>query len=552
VFDGLVTRNIVTPVVTGIEPHPATTTVTLDGAPFVPGTPVTAEGPHVLVASATDAAGNVAPPQTVRFTRDVTPPDITFGGVVDGGTYYVKANPTFDVSDLTTVTVAATLDGHPFVSGGEVWTDGQHTLLVTATDAAGNTATKPVGFRVIAVQAAIAGALDFTTPRVLVVVDCAGQPSSCADTKARVLFAALSGAGIPYDVALDSTTFLQKIRENRQNVRIVYRLSSSATNAYPELRELTFEGGGFILVNDGSPDSDPKLRSIVGITTSGNIKTVGTVNITAGDLGPARSLTLAGSGITQSIADPTAISVGKAGKSTVVSTNRYGSGRAVTLTFNPEANDNAAMRDLLVQAVNFAARYDGRLAVLPVPRVPQYVMFTSTLTSPAGPLDFRLEAVTATGLTPLADDGTATTSPRTWTYALSSSTPVVKSLGVLVPQSSANPPPSYRIDASLTLTTGGATQLASLGFIDVQAPPPISALIQDAIAATWAVGATTAVDELRKVTTPEPSTKVQCDSSIAATLNAANILAPLSTGADARLKTSRLLRALEALRSTLP
>jgi hypothetical protein len=183
--------------------------------------------------------------------------------------------------------------------------------------------------------------------------------------------------------------------------------------------------------------------------------------------------------------------------------------------------------------------------------VPQYVKFTSTLASPAGPLDFQLAASTAAGLTPLADDGTATTSPRTWSFSLASGIPVAKSLGVLVPQSAANPLPYYRIDAGLTLTTGGGPELVSATFIDVQAPPPISVLWSEARTAAAAVSATAAT-QLDGVTRPEPTTKADCDTSITAAVNTATTLSGLTNGADARLKTDRLLRALQALRPTLP
>ena len=550
VTDGLLTRSAVTPIVTIDELHPGTSAVTLDGAAFVSGTAVMAEGPHVLSVTAMDAAGNPAIPVTIRFTRDSTPPVITIGGVSEGESYYVDATPTFSVSDLNPGTVTATLDGAPFASGATVAVGGLHLLQVSAIDLAGNTSTQSVSFRVVAVQAAVAATVD-VDPRVIVVVNCSGQPASCADTQARVLFASLAGAGIPYEVALDGTTFLQKVRENRHTVRILYRSGSSATNSYGELRELTFGGGGLITVNDASPDSDPKLKQTIGVSMGGSIKTVGTLTISAGDLGPARSLTVAGSGIAQTLPVSTVTLVGTCTKGTVVSTNRYGGGRAVTLTLNPEANDNAGMRDLLVQIVRFAG--GGTVGNLheALPGVPQYVKFASTLTAPTGPLDMQLDAWTGTGLLPLSDAGTPTTSPSTWTFPLSAGAPVTRSLAVTATQ-----PGAYPVLGELTLRAGTVPRLVSQASVDVVITLSVADLKAQAIAATNVLppssAKTTVLSHLTAVD-PNPATKAACDAAISHTVAATDSLIAIGTAAtDARAKTDRLLRSLQALYLTLP
>jgi hypothetical protein len=417
VGDGQLTRDPVRPVVTVDDAHPDTSSVLLDGAMFLPGTVVAGEGDHVLTASATDAVGHPAAPVRVAFTIDSTPPAISISGVTDGTTYYVDAEPTYAVTDAHPGAVTATLDGAPW-SGTTVSAAGQHTLVVSSTDLADNPASRSVTFRVVAVQATVTASVD-QSPRVIIAVNCAGQPAGCETGQARVLFAALAGAGIPYDVALDGAAFLAKVRQNRHNVRILYRSGSSATNSYWELRELTFEGGGLVAVNDASPDSDPKIKEPEGVSMLGNVGTVGSVAISAGDLGPARTITVAGPGITQRVDSSTGSAVGKAGKNVVVSTNRYGFGRVVTLTLNPELNDNASMRDLLVQAVRFAA---GGALVGGVPGAPQYVRFESALASPTGPLDMKLDGWTATGLVPLSDAGAPVTPPVTWTFPVATGT----------------------------------------------------------------------------------------------------------------------------------
>ncbi|MBL8955104.1 MAG: hypothetical protein JNK82_30285, partial [Myxococcaceae bacterium] len=125
-----------------------TVTATLDGAPFTSGSSVAGDGPHVLVVSASDAAGNAAQ-RTVQFRIDGTPPVITITGVTPGATG-TNFTPVINVADATTTTVTATLDGIAFSSGTAVTSPGPHTLHVSAIDAAGNTASASVSFTVVA------------------------------------------------------------------------------------------------------------------------------------------------------------------------------------------------------------------------------------------------------------------------------------------------------------------------------------------------------------------------------------------------------------------
>jgi hypothetical protein len=120
---------------------------TLDGSPFASGTPVIANGPHTLVVTSTDLAGNSST-RTVHFTFDSISPVITVSGVAEGGTYASAGiAPTFSAGgDIC----AATLDGVAFASGTLVKAVGSHTLVVSATDLAGNGASKTVHFTIAA------------------------------------------------------------------------------------------------------------------------------------------------------------------------------------------------------------------------------------------------------------------------------------------------------------------------------------------------------------------------------------------------------------------
>ncbi len=106
-----------------------------------------ADGPLAVSLEATDDAGNVGTASRT-FTVDNTPPVIEIAGVADGAWYASARTVTFTHSDAHPGTATATLDGSPFTSGTTVATEGRKVLVVTATDAAGNQATRTVTFHV--------------------------------------------------------------------------------------------------------------------------------------------------------------------------------------------------------------------------------------------------------------------------------------------------------------------------------------------------------------------------------------------------------------------
>ena len=139
--DGLVTRLAVTLVVTVNDATPSTLELELDGAPFVSGGVVDAEGSHHVVARAVDRAGN-AVEAARHFSIDRTPP------------LFVSLRPPFGsfVSDTTVVlegevdgAAAVTVDGTPvplsagiFRSLPLVMGPGETTFQLVALDSAGN------------------------------------------------------------------------------------------------------------------------------------------------------------------------------------------------------------------------------------------------------------------------------------------------------------------------------------------------------------------------------------------------------------------------------
>src|SRR5690606_41179303 len=97
-------------------------TATLNGEPYVSGTPITEEGEYELVV--TDEAGNKT---TVTFTIDKTVPVVE--GVEDGAYYGEEVIPIDRKS-------AAKRNGEPYGCGRTITEEGEYEHVVT--DAAGN------------------------------------------------------------------------------------------------------------------------------------------------------------------------------------------------------------------------------------------------------------------------------------------------------------------------------------------------------------------------------------------------------------------------------
>ncbi len=136
-----------------VEPPPAGT-ITKDVV-------VSGLGAHTIEFWGEDVAGNVETPhKTVAFTigaADTVAPVITVAGVTNGANYTVPVTITFSATDAVDGVVAATatLDGAAFTSGSMVSALGAHTLVVTATDAADNVATRTIAFTISAPPAGV-------------------------------------------------------------------------------------------------------------------------------------------------------------------------------------------------------------------------------------------------------------------------------------------------------------------------------------------------------------------------------------------------------------
>ncbi|HEX5055044.1 MAG TPA: Ig-like domain-containing protein, partial [Gammaproteobacteria bacterium] len=146
VADGGLDKRFV-PIVAVSDLNLLSSAITLNGQPFVSGTAVGADGHYILAVSARDRAGNTGT-QTVSFEVDATPPVISIGGVQAGAVVNKAVTPVIDVTDANPAGRNITLNGQAFASGTAVAAEGEYQLLVTATDGAGNSAQRSIGFTI--------------------------------------------------------------------------------------------------------------------------------------------------------------------------------------------------------------------------------------------------------------------------------------------------------------------------------------------------------------------------------------------------------------------
>ncbi|MBK7823531.1 MAG: hypothetical protein IPJ61_21325 [Tessaracoccus sp.] len=104
------------------------------------------DGPFTARFNVTDRAGNAAVEHVVTRTIDSTPPVLNITGVTANTWYAAPVTVTFGQTDANPGTTTATLDSIPTTSPATVAGEGSHTLIATATDAAGNVTTSTVPF----------------------------------------------------------------------------------------------------------------------------------------------------------------------------------------------------------------------------------------------------------------------------------------------------------------------------------------------------------------------------------------------------------------------
>jgi subtilase family serine protease len=120
---------------------------TLNGDAVSSPVAVTADGEYVLMVVAHDACGLESIHQSA-FVIDTVPPSIEVVGVEDGAQYQGQVTITWSAVDTSPSELGATLDGAPVEAPLVVDAEGEHLLVVSATDCAGNANETVVAFTI--------------------------------------------------------------------------------------------------------------------------------------------------------------------------------------------------------------------------------------------------------------------------------------------------------------------------------------------------------------------------------------------------------------------
>ncbi len=151
---GLAEANSTVNVYDGVTPI-GTATADGSGNWSLSPAPTFTPGSHSLTATSTDAAGNISGASTVRtITIDTTNPVVSITSPTPNQLLaYNNPSIVFTVTDAHPGQTQCSIDGGSFVSCTSAWPtgtldQGQHTVSVLATDAAGNQAADTIVFRV--------------------------------------------------------------------------------------------------------------------------------------------------------------------------------------------------------------------------------------------------------------------------------------------------------------------------------------------------------------------------------------------------------------------
>jgi RHS repeat-associated protein len=136
----------------GAAAAPPAAVLTLDGAPWTAGAPITAEGDHLLVATATDCAGRTGAAHAL-FRLDLTPPALVSSDPATGArrTAAVPAFSGVASEPLSAARVGgrpAAVSGAAFSLAGFAWKEGRNEVAVELVDLAGSRSTATVVFEV--------------------------------------------------------------------------------------------------------------------------------------------------------------------------------------------------------------------------------------------------------------------------------------------------------------------------------------------------------------------------------------------------------------------
>lgn len=389
----------VVPLIIVIDADPFTQTITLNDQPYVPDTPISADGEYVLMVTATDIYG-ASQYRKAEFTIDKTPPTVVIAQPLDDSTrttYATNVSGTTEPSATVFLTVgsfqistAADATGHYLFTHVPL-VDGVNQIQVAARDRAGNdgptsTANVTVSGATVeqlsttlvarhgalvwlpAVEAAreqmIEGNKGVRTPASAVLA-----PDDRYGPLASLLEAVFADRELDYKIVRNEANFLAALRTGRYDMTVFAELaaggdpeSASLLDASPpfvlnEVSALTAAGAGSLWIKTTHQEPDPNgyLHHLYGAHTSAGAVARTQVILPNGPASVAGTWALSGVGAELATTwGGTAVGEMSPGASPAMSIYQLGEGRGALLGFNPaELVDAQAAIDTLSNVLGY-------------------------------------------------------------------------------------------------------------------------------------------------------------------------------------------------------
>ncbi|WP_234121613.1 Ig-like domain-containing protein [Clostridium hydrogenum] len=129
------------------DPNSYMSILMIDGEDYHGGI-IGMDGKHTLLIEAVDKAGNINK-EAINFFIKATPPQIYVSGLNNGNTYTGSVTPKISFSkDIVESETTMTLDGNAYKLNDKISSVGNHELVISTTDSAGNKATKRIDFSI--------------------------------------------------------------------------------------------------------------------------------------------------------------------------------------------------------------------------------------------------------------------------------------------------------------------------------------------------------------------------------------------------------------------
>lgn len=390
----------VTPVITIVEQNVAATSIRLDGAAYLSGTPVNAEGSHVLQIEVQDVAGNTAS-KTVSFELDFTAPvAVVITSHSNNGTVSepsvnlqgtAEPNSIVGMSRSTGTALAIADASGNFIFNGVELTVGDNGFDFIATDRAGNpsTSTHFVLKRAQAASAEITVTPDLVNSHVLIWAppqwhlhhpNCAlwnhaGHGSFnfyAYDTEAllEVMAEALDEADKDYRIVRSEADFVRAMRSQRFNTFVLVDLTDLVSlplfvsgETLLEIRANVAAGVGLgVITNDYN--SFGVLRDLLGVALDNPLYDPKKLTLQNSAASIAGNWTLTdGRAIDMDLKGATKIGevdyrcsllFNTRCKEAAMTIDKYGSGDVSALAFNPASMGNTQnAKALMLKMVEF-------------------------------------------------------------------------------------------------------------------------------------------------------------------------------------------------------